>query len=108
MKRLSVQDRNLLLTGDPYFQFDPIVYDCCFWLPKVAIPPIIQNQLHYLIPEEIVNSDSDEFIPSDNENADNHSSDSELWETPSPHSDTNDLSSNASQTEHSPHVNNSN
>ena len=80
MKRLSVQDRNLLLTGDPYFQFDPIVYDCCFWLPKIVVPPIIQNQLHYLIPEEIINSDSDEFIPSDTEtNTSDHSSDSELW-----------------------------
>ena len=59
LKKLSVQDRNLLLTGDPYFQFDPIVYDCCFWLPKTAVPQLLLNQFNYVIPDDIVASDSD-------------------------------------------------
>jgi hypothetical protein len=79
-KKLSVQDRNLLLTGDPYFQFDPIVYDCYFWLPKRVIPPVLLNQLHYLIPENVVTSDSDEFAsfePSEHLPTESSSSDSE-------------------------------
>ena len=39
LKKLSVRDRNLLLTGDPYFQFDPIIYDCIFFLPFNRAPP---------------------------------------------------------------------
>ena len=31
LRKLSGQDRNLLLTGDPLFRFDPVVYDCCFF-----------------------------------------------------------------------------
>ena len=80
LKKLSVQDRNLLLTGDPYFQFDPIVYDCCFWLPKKVIPPVLLNQLHYLIPENIDVSDSDEFEsfePTEHSSSESSSSDSE-------------------------------
>ena len=54
LKKLSVQDRNLLLTGDPYFQFDPIIYDCIFFLPFNRAPPILQQQLGYLNPDELV------------------------------------------------------
>ena len=54
LKKLSVRDRNLLLTGDPYFQFDPIIYDCIFFLPFNRAPPILQQQLGYLNPDELV------------------------------------------------------
>ena len=80
LRKLSVQDRNLLLTGDPYFQFDPVVYDCCFWLPKRVLPPVLVNQLHYLIPENVDTSDSDEFEsfePTENSSSESSSSDSE-------------------------------
>ena len=59
LKRLSVRDRNLLLTGDPYFRFDPVVYQCCFFLPRRALPPILQNNMAHIIPENIVSSDSE-------------------------------------------------
>jgi hypothetical protein len=34
LKKLSIQDRNLLLSGDPLFQFDPVVYSCVFFFQK--------------------------------------------------------------------------
>jgi hypothetical protein len=93
LKKLSVQDRNLLFTGDPYFQFDPIVYDCWFWLPIKVIPPVLLNQLHYLIPENVVTSDSDEFAsfePSKHSSLKNSSSDSEeVIPSPEPDNATN-------------------
>ena len=67
LKKLSVQDRNLLLTGDPYFQFDPIVYDCIFFLPFNVTPPLLQQQLGYLNPDVVEISDSDQ---SDSESSD--------------------------------------
>ena len=48
LKKLSVQDRNLLLTGDPYFRFDPVVYDCCFFAKKGSATHITkQYGTHY-------------------------------------------------------------
>jgi hypothetical protein len=83
----------LLITGDPYFQFDPIVYDCYFWLPKRVIPPVLLNQLHYLIPENVVTSDSDEFAsfePSEHSPTESSSSDSEeVIPSPEPDNATN-------------------
>ena len=53
MKKLSIQDRNLLLTGDPYFRFDPIVYDCCFFVPHNCVPLELQQQLPHVIPDAV-------------------------------------------------------
>ena len=57
LKTLSVTERNLLLTGDPYFQFDPLVYDCIFNLPAFATPPFLHHHFQYLNPQIIVNDD---------------------------------------------------
>ena len=54
LKKLSVQDRNLLLTGDPFFEFDPMVYSLCFFSPTQALPALLQNNFNYLIPNNIV------------------------------------------------------
>ena len=35
LKQLSVHQRNLLLTGDPLFSFDPIAYDSLFFILDV-------------------------------------------------------------------------
>ena len=48
LKSLSPQQRNLLLTGDPVFAFDPLAYDLVFRGP--AIPVELQQQFDYLIP----------------------------------------------------------
>ena len=53
LKKLSVSQRNLLLTGDPFFQFDPVVYDCIFNLPSFATPPFLHNHFPYLNPQII-------------------------------------------------------
>ena len=55
LKRLSVSERNLLLTGDPSFQFDPVVYDCIFNLPSFATPPFLHQHFPYLNPQLIEN-----------------------------------------------------
>ena len=44
LKKLSVHDRNLLLTGDPYFRFDPVVYDCCFFFAEKGTAAHIAKQ----------------------------------------------------------------
>jgi hypothetical protein len=44
----------LLLSGDPLFQFDPVVYSCGFFLPKTMLPEVLNNHFDYLIPDEIV------------------------------------------------------
>ena len=85
LEKLSVQDRNLLLTGDPYFQFDPIVYDCIFFTPFNVAPPLLQQQLGYLNPDEIVvvedeNDNNNDVV--DNENV-VVESDTEFTETES-------------------------
>ena len=84
LKTLSVQDRNLLLTGDPYFQFDPVVYSCVFFSPWAGVPPILQQNFPYLIPQHIdveiqadLTSDSDseaDLNPAPEENFDTCSS----------------------------------
>ena len=58
LKKLSVKDRNLLLTGDSYFRFDPVVYDC-FFFRRRALPPILQNIMVHIIPNNILQSDSE-------------------------------------------------
>ena len=55
LKKLSVSERNLLLTGDPFFQFDPVVYDCIFNLPSFATPPFLHQHFPYLNPQLIDN-----------------------------------------------------
>ena len=57
LKKLSVQDRNLLLTGDPFFEFDPLVYSCCFFSPRETLPAILQHNFDYIIPDNIVVND---------------------------------------------------
>jgi len=49
LKKLSPQQRNLLLTGDPIFAFDPLAYHIAFFAPQV--PEIIQQQLDYIVPD---------------------------------------------------------
>ena len=51
LKSLSVADRNLLLTGDPGFAFDPVAYDVLYHYPQ-ALPavPLLQQQLGYVPP----------------------------------------------------------
>jgi len=48
LKSLSPTQRNLLLTGDPVFAFDPIAYEV--FLTCREVPPIIQQQFDYLQP----------------------------------------------------------
>ena len=67
LEKLSVRDRNLLLTGDPLFQFDPCIYDCIFFLPKYANHPLLQNQFPYLNPEIIVVAPSEASSDSDSD-----------------------------------------
>jgi hypothetical protein len=50
LKKLTPQQRNLLLTGDPVFAFDPLAYHIAFFAPQV--PEIIQQQLDYLLPDD--------------------------------------------------------
>ncbi len=51
LKKLSPQQRNLLLTGDPVFAFDPLAYHIAFFAPQV--PEIIQQQFDYIVPDDI-------------------------------------------------------
>jgi hypothetical protein len=48
LKSLPPTQRNLLLTGDPVFAFDPIAYEV--FLTCREVPPIIQQQFDYLQP----------------------------------------------------------
>ena len=58
-KKLTVHQRNLLLTGDPHFAFDPIVYDTLIFYPRRAQPQILVDIFGYLFPEIVLPSDSD-------------------------------------------------
>ena len=48
LQSLSPQQRNLLLTGDPVFAFDPLAYDIVFRGPR--IPREFQQEFDYLLP----------------------------------------------------------
>jgi transposase InsO family protein len=48
LKSLSPQQRNLLLTGDPVFAFDPLAYQVLFFSPRP--PQLLQEQFDYLAP----------------------------------------------------------
>ena len=49
LKKLSVADRNLLLTGDPGFAFDPVAYDILYHYPQqLPAVPLIAQQLGYI------------------------------------------------------------
>ena len=48
LKSLSPQQRNLLLTGDPVFAFDPVAYQVLFFSPRP--PQLLQQQFDYLAP----------------------------------------------------------
>ena len=50
LNRLNPQARNLLLTGDPLFAFDPVIYEYVITTPPAALPPLIGQQLGYLSP----------------------------------------------------------
>ncbi|MGL6011878.1 MAG: hypothetical protein ACRC0J_10305, partial [Shewanella oncorhynchi] len=50
LKRLPVQKRNLLLTGDPLFEFDPVVYAHVFHNPAPEFEQIAQRYFNYFIP----------------------------------------------------------
>ena len=51
LKSLSVADRNLLLTGDPGFAFDPVAYDVLYHVPQPALEfPLIAHHLDYIPP----------------------------------------------------------
>jgi hypothetical protein len=49
LKKLSSSQRNLLLTGDPFFAFDPVAYELCFSVPRQQIPPAIAQEFDYLL-----------------------------------------------------------
>ena len=51
LKKLSPQQRNLLLTGDPVFAFDPLAYHIAFFAPQV--PEVIQQQFDYIVPDNV-------------------------------------------------------
>ena len=53
LKKLSNTDRNLLLSGDPLFQFDPVIYSCVFFLPKIMLPDVLNNHFGYAVPDQI-------------------------------------------------------
>jgi transposase InsO family protein len=48
LQSLPPTTRNLLLTGDPVFAFDPLVYATVLALPRQRQPPILQQQFDYL------------------------------------------------------------
>jgi hypothetical protein len=58
LQRLSVQKRNLILTGDPAFAFDPVLYELIFNAPQ-AIPPDIAIHFPHLLPEPAAAPDID-------------------------------------------------
>src|SRR5574343_189967 len=78
LQKLSPKERNLVLTGDPGFIFDPIVYEQILFAPGApvapgvpappaaaappppppALPPVIQQNFDYLLPEP-----QEEFVP---------------------------------------------
>ena len=49
LKRLSSDERNYILTGDPGFAFDPQTYEVCLNYPG-ALPPVLQENFGYLLP----------------------------------------------------------
>ena len=51
LKSLTPQTRNLLLTGDPVFAFDPLDYEIILQTPARHRPPILHDQFDYLPPE---------------------------------------------------------
>ena len=51
---LSKTERNLVLTGDPYLEYDPCTYSLIFMYPRQAHQyPAIQQALPHLLPEAI-------------------------------------------------------
>jgi hypothetical protein len=48
LQSLPPATRNLLLTGDPVFAFDPLVYATVLHVPQQLQPPILQQQFDYL------------------------------------------------------------
>jgi len=54
LKKLPVAVRNLLLTGDPLFSFDPVVYDTvsiyCNQTRPPPLPPVLAHAVPYLLP----------------------------------------------------------
>jgi len=50
LKKLPVQKRNLLLTGDPLFEFDPVVYAHVFHNLAPQFAEIFQRHFNYFIP----------------------------------------------------------
>ena len=51
LQSLTPQRRNLLLTGDPAFAFDPVVYQLCDHLPWPQLPLLFQENFDYLNPD---------------------------------------------------------
>ena len=50
LKSLSPTQRNLLLTGDPVFAFDPLAYEVAF--RGQLLPPLLLEQFDYLLPQQ--------------------------------------------------------
>jgi len=50
LNRLNPAARNLLLTGDPAFTFDPVVYEFVMAADPLDVPLLVQQQLGYLSP----------------------------------------------------------
>ena len=52
LKNLSPEKRNLLLTGDPFFAFDPVAYELCLTVPRRQLPQPIAQEFDYLLQPE--------------------------------------------------------
>ena len=62
LKSLSKEERNVVLTGDPYTEFDPHTYILCYSFPEqVQEYPHIQEFFQHILPPVQV---EDEFAPS--------------------------------------------
>ena len=50
LEKLNPAARNILLTGDPAFAFDPVVYEFVMSSAPHELPPLVHQQLGYLSP----------------------------------------------------------
>jgi Integrase zinc binding domain/Integrase core domain len=51
LEQLPPATRNLILTGDPYCSFDPVVYREILTSTPQQLPPVVQQQFDYLLPD---------------------------------------------------------
>ena len=66
LRRLSTEQRNLLLTGDPAFAFDPITYHTVIFSTEPVADPELAEHFDYLAPQE----EEEEFHSLDSDDGD--------------------------------------